>query len=644
MKQLNLNISITILLCCVCASFTKAQIIDQTSFEGFSDEFEFVTSAWTTEGFTAGWGSGQGFDQGRVFVDNAHAADGSKSLRVRFPAGNSGPGASGAQLPLRFPSSNQKFISYWLRFSDNFDWGGRLEGGKLPGLAGGDNCSGGGACTGYNGFTARLMWRPGGKGVLYLYHMDKPGDFGQDIDLRNSDGSNLFFQKGQWVHIAERVKINSVSGGNANADGEVEVWVNGERALLRTGLRFRRNSDRVDNLYFSTFHGGGGLDWAPSVTCHIWYDDVRIGNTYNDVKMSGAPTPPPPGNGGLPVVNITASAHDGNIPQNTYDNNLGTRWSAQGSGQWITHELADQYNVQSVDMAFFNGNQRSASFDIRLSNNGTQWNTVFSGSSSGNTNDFENFNFPGRDARYVRIVGYGNSINDWNSITEIRVNGSTPPGGNTITVRARMTSGTSDQLRLWLNNTDVHTWTVTGSSYADYTTPISGSNNLKLFFEDNGTDIQVDYIRVGSTTYQAEDQSTNTSAWQNGNCGGSNSEMMYCQGFIDFGTIDAGTAGSNIATKTQDDPGTRSLNSNDVMETLVEAPRTIYPNPATSFIRTNAKSDYAIMIFSNQGQLVLERYNLAGWQTIDISSLKEGIYWVKKIQAEKTSGIRLMVQ
>ena len=646
MKQLNLKICIATLLCCVCAFLTKAQIIDQTSFEGFSDEFEFVTSAWTAEGFTPGWGSGQGFDQGRVFVDNAHAADGSKSLRMRFPAGTSGPGASGAQLPLSFPSSNQKFISYWFRFSDNFDWGGSLEGGKLPGLAGGDNCSGGGTCTGYNGFTARLMWRPGGKAVLYLYHMDKPGDFGQDIDLRNSDGSNLFFQKGQWIHVAERVKINSVSGGNANADGEVEVWINGERALLRTGLRFRRNSDRVDNLYFSTFHGGGGPNWAPSVTCHIWYDDIRIGNTYNDVKMSGAPTPPPPGNGGLPVVNITASAHDGNVPQNTYDNNLGTRWSAQGPGQWITHELDDQYNVQSVDMAFYNGSQRSASFDIQLSNNGTSWNTLFSGSSSGNTNNFENFNFPDQDARYVRIVGYGNSVNDWNSITEIRVNGSIPPGGNTISVRARMTSGTSDQLRLRLNNRDVHTWTVTGSSYADYTTSISGSSNLKLFFEDNGTDIQVDYIRIGSTTYQAEDQSTNTSAWQNGSCGGSNSEMMYCRGFIDFGTIDAGTAGSNLATRAQDNPETRSLNSDDVMEALTEAevPGTIYPNPATSFIRTNAKSNYAIMIFNTQGQLVLEKYDLAGLQTIDISSLRRGFYLVKKIEAGKTSGMKLLVQ
>ena len=362
-----------------------------------------------------------------------------------------------------------------------------------------------------------------------------------------------------------------------------------------------------------------------------------------------ADPPPSQGNGGLPVINFSASAHDGNVPRNTYDNNMATRWSAEGNGQWITHELDTLYLVQSIDIAFFNGNQRSTIFDIELSSNGENWEKVFSGQSSGASLDFESFDIPARNARFVKIVGYGNTVNQWNSLTEIRVNGSSisaPPGGNTITVRARMTKGTSDQLRLRLNNTDVHTWTVSGSSYADYTTSISGSNNVKLFFEDRGTDIQVDYIRIGSTTYQAEDQSTNTSAWQNGSCGGSNSEMMYCRGFIDFGTIDAGTAGSNIATRAQDDPGTRSLDSNDVMEALAEfgVPRTIYPNPATSFIRTNAKSDYAIMIFNTQGKLVLERNNLAGLQTIDISSLKRGFYLVKKIEAGKMSGIKLVVQ
>ena len=39
----------------------------------------------------------------------------------------------------------------------------------------------------------------------------------------------------------------------------------------------------MDNLYFSTFHGGGNSDWAPSVDCNIWFDNVLIASEAEDV-------------------------------------------------------------------------------------------------------------------------------------------------------------------------------------------------------------------------------------------------------------------------------------------------------------------------------------------------------------------------
>ena len=163
------------------------------------------------------------------------------------------------QAPLKIPDEEEVFISYWLRFSDNFDWGGTYEGGKLPGLACGANCSGCKVCTGNNGFTARLMWRAGGKGVLYLYHMEEDKlnpPCGSDLNLQLS-GSDFYFEKGEWYNIIQRVKINSGS----NHDGEVEIWINQEQALLLTEIQFISNGDKVDNLYFSTFHGGGSSEW-----------------------------------------------------------------------------------------------------------------------------------------------------------------------------------------------------------------------------------------------------------------------------------------------------------------------------------------------------------------------------------------------
>lgn len=251
--------------------------INSTDFESWSDEHEYRQADLITDGFTVNWV--EGFGESRVFVDDAYSHSGTKSIRVIYPAGGSGTSQTGAQAPLSFTGKDEVYSSYWLRFSDTFDWGGTSEGGKLPGLAGGGNCSGGSTCDGTNGFSARLMWRTGGKAVLYLYHMDKPGTFGQDIDLLNPDNSNVIFQKGEWYQISERVKINS----GTNSDGEVDVWVNGNLALSLTGLRFVTNGDKVDNFYFSTFHGGSGAAWAPSVDSYVWYDDIIISEDINDV-------------------------------------------------------------------------------------------------------------------------------------------------------------------------------------------------------------------------------------------------------------------------------------------------------------------------------------------------------------------------
>ena len=46
--------------------------------------------------------------------------------------------------------------------------------------------------------------------------------------------------------------------------------------------------------------------------------------------------------------------------------------------------------------------------------------------SSGATLALQNFDFPDWPARYLRIVGHGNSVNNFNSFTEVAVNRATP--------------------------------------------------------------------------------------------------------------------------------------------------------------------------------------------------------------------------
>jgi hypothetical protein len=275
-----------------------SQVTNQTSFENYADEFTYLQSSWVSDGFTVPWVNG--FNQARCHVDNAFSHTGTKSLRVDYPANNFGTANSGAQAPLKVTPKDQYYISYWVNFSANFDYGGTNEGGKLPGLAGGANCSGCAVCTGANGFSARLMWRPGGMIVLYLYHLDKVNPpCGDNITLKNAAGADMYFQKAVWYNVVERVKVNS----GTNHDGEVEIWINGVHALLKTGFHFVSNGDKVDNLYFSTFHGGSDATWAPSVNCNIWFDDIVITENVGDVNTGAidaqVPTTP---------TNLTASA------------------------------------------------------------------------------------------------------------------------------------------------------------------------------------------------------------------------------------------------------------------------------------------------------------------------------------------------
>lgn len=255
-------------------------VLQSTGFEDSPAGTAYTESAWEQDGFEVAWT--QTLDNNSA-VDDTYAASGTKSLKVTYPEGKFGPSESGGQAKLMLKPQPEYYASYKLRFSENFSWGGTHEGGKLPGLAGGENCSGGQSCDGTNGFSARFMWREGGKAVLYLYHMDKPDKWGEDHPLLHKDGTEVVFPKGAWVNLVERVQVNTVRNGEANPDGEVQVWYNGEEVLHLTGLRFVRNSDQVNNFYFSTFHGGGSQDWAPTQTCWIWYDDLVVSDEEENV-------------------------------------------------------------------------------------------------------------------------------------------------------------------------------------------------------------------------------------------------------------------------------------------------------------------------------------------------------------------------
>ena len=247
-------------------------------FERTAEGAPFTRADWLVYG-PAGVGFVQG--PGRAITDSEHARSGVQSIRVFYPASTVGPSEGGHQAALLLEPEREYCLSYWLRFGEDFSWGGSEQGGKLPGLGQGKLCSGGATCDGSNGFSARYMWREGGLAVLYLYHMDKPHKWGEDFTLLDSAGESFRFPRGEWIHLAQRVRIND----GDTADGEVQVWVNGNEALKLDGLRFVSDGSSIDTFYFSTFHGGNTADWGPSNDSYLWIDDIAV---TDNVALCGA--------------------------------------------------------------------------------------------------------------------------------------------------------------------------------------------------------------------------------------------------------------------------------------------------------------------------------------------------------------------
>jgi len=162
--------------------------------------------------------------------------------------------------------------------------------------------------------------------------------------------------------------------------------------------------------------------------------------TATPTPITPTPTPPPSSCGAeitppsvCPGVCITASIDDGNVPANAIDNNLNTRWSANGDGQWLRLDLGVSMSVCAVSVAAYNGNMRQNIFDIQLSSDGVTWSNVLTGArTSGTTSQEEMFDVADGTARYIRYLGHMNTVNTFNSVSEISIFGGSGVPANMV--------------------------------------------------------------------------------------------------------------------------------------------------------------------------------------------------------------------
>jgi aryl-phospho-beta-D-glucosidase BglC (GH1 family) len=181
-------------------------------------------------------------------------------------------------------------------------------------------------------------------------------------------------------------------------------------------------------------------------------------------------------------------------------------------------------------------------------------------------------------------------------------------GSSAIVVRARGAVG-GEKIELRANGSTIATWILT-TTYTSYTA--SGSGSVAVYFtNDSGNlDAQIDYITIGGTTYQSENQATNTGVWT-GTCGGSYSEWLHCNGYISY------TTAGGRAAQTES-----VVNDTNIL---------MYPNPTTTGKFTielpTDVTNASVKIIDIEGRLV--HTQTATGRMIEIATdLKGGIYFV----------------
>ena len=200
-------------------------------------------------------------------------------------------------------------------------------------------------------------------------------------------------------------------------------------------ISWTASTDNVGVTGYEVFLDGSSQ--GTTTNTNYSFTSLQASTTYTVtvIAMDAAGNPSAPSNGydvtttAISCDNTTATASSSSggadyTPDKATDGDLSTSWATQyfaPTEEWIQFEFDCEKTVEAVLIAFFKGDDRTADFKIVTSTDGstfTDQTAVLT--SSGTSLALETFTLPSPvSAKYVRVIGYGNSSNDWNNYTEI---------------------------------------------------------------------------------------------------------------------------------------------------------------------------------------------------------------------------------
>lgn len=124
----------------------------------------------------------------------------------------------------------------------------------------------------------------------------------------------------------------------------------------------------------------------------------------------------------IEVIADDGPADGENVAAKMIDENVSTRWSANGKGRYVDFVLDKNTKICNAEIVFHQNNGRNAEFEIQVSEDGKKFVTVYKGMGDGSVESgtWEKFDFKPVSVRYIRYIGNGSKLNAWNSVIEIR--------------------------------------------------------------------------------------------------------------------------------------------------------------------------------------------------------------------------------
>ncbi len=242
------------------------------------------------------------------------------------------------------------------------------------------------------------------------------------------DENPAYIKEGSTVVTADTLARQY--GINISDDSNtVKIWNKNSSITLTNGSKTALTNDGEITLPIAPWYENGKM-WVP-----LRQVTEALGGTVEWDRFST-------------IVYITSPARDLSLPEgfvrfsevlpddgsvdgenysyNVFDEDPDTIWASNGKGRYITIILEKESDIDAIEVMFNPNQGRNAAFEVAISNDGQNYQTIYSGTGDGSVESgaWEHFDFGSvHKAKYVRFIGQGSNISNWNAVKEIRISG-----------------------------------------------------------------------------------------------------------------------------------------------------------------------------------------------------------------------------